>query len=298
MSTRPIPPIEKAIIKTLVYRDLFDYPLTAEEVYRFLIQQDSSRGTVEKFLRKMIAEGKIQRRGSYHFLPGREKIARLRQKREAISQRKFKEALHYANLLRFIPWVKAVFATGALAAGNADEESDLDLLIIATPRRLWLTRFLVFLVFSLLGVMRKPQSVQVKDKICPNMFSSELTLAIPPNEQNLYTAHEVVQAKIIWEEAPLCQRFLAANDWIKKFLPNFYLPPKLDKSRFKRGFFFLDWLELLAYRLQLKYMSRRRTREIVTPERILFHPIDQAAKILPMFEKRLVPFSLRSNKQE
>jgi len=253
---------------------------------------------VEKTLRGMVAEGKIEKKGMYYFLSGREKIIQLRQKREAISQRKFKEALHYANLLRFIPWVKAVFATGALAAGNTGEEDDLDLLIIATPRRLWLTRFLVFLVFSLLGVIRKPQSVRVKDKICPNMFLSVLVLAIPPNEQNLYTAHEVVQAKPIWEEKSLHQRFLAANAWVKKFLPNFYLPLKLDKSRFKRGFFFLDWLELLAYRLQLKYMSRRRTREIVTPERILFHPIDQAAKILPMFERRLVSFSLHSNEQE
>jgi len=287
MSTRPIPPIEKAIIKTLVYRDLFDYPLSPKEIHRFLIQQDSSRETVEKTLRGMVTEGKIEKKGMYYFLSGREKIVQFRQKREAISQRKFREAFHYANLLRFIPWVKAVFATGALAVGNAGEESDLDLLIIAAPRRLWLTRFLVFFVFSLLGVMRKPQSVQVKDKICTNIFLSESALATPSDEQNLYAAHEVVQARPIWEKDTLQRRFLAENRWVKRFLPNFGLPSKPDKSRFRGGFPPLDWVELLVYKLQLKYMEKRRTREVVTPKRILFHPIDRAAEILPRFERNL-----------
>ena len=49
----------------------------------------------------------------------------------------------------------------------------------------------------------------------------------------------------------------------------------------------MDWLETFAYKVQLRYMEKKRTREVVTAERILFHPIDRAARILPKFEKRL-----------
>lgn len=282
--------IEEAIIKTLSYRDLFDYPLTAEEIHRFLIQQNSSREMVEKTLKKMVAEGGIEEKEGYHFLPGRRGITQLRREREAISQEKFRRACRYAKLLRPIPWVRAIFVTGALAVGNADEESDLDLLIIATARRLWLTRFLVFLTLSLLGVRRRPQNMQAKNKVCDNIFLSEFALSIPSSEQNLYTAHETVQVKPIWEKDVFQQCFLAENSWVKRFLPNFNLPPKPSKLRSRRSLLLFDWLELLAYKLQLKYMEKKRTREVVTPERILFHPIDRAAGILPKFEERLKRF--------
>lgn len=279
--------IEKTILKTLVYRDLFDYPLKAGEIYLFLIQQKSSRRVVARALRELVAEGKIQQRSSYYYLPGREGIVALRRKREVISREKLKKAVRYARLLRPIPWVKAVSATGALAVENADEESDLDLLIITTPRRLWLSRALVFLILSLLGVKRKPGGVQTADKVCPNMFLSMAALTVPDDEQNLYTAHEIVQARPIWECGQIHQHFLAENSWVRKFLPNFKFPPKPDQYAPKSGFVIFDWLEVLAYKLQLKYMERRRTREVVTPERILFHPIDRAAKILPRFEEQV-----------
>lgn len=306
--------IEEAIIKTLVYRDLFDYPLTAGEIWRFLIGAKASKVAIDEALPLLVEKGKVERKddhfGSanaerkkvaratrlwrgqssevYYFLPGRGEIVQLRREREAISRKKLERLRRYAKLLYFIPWVRAAFATGALAVGNADEESDLDLLIIATPRRLWLTRFLVSLVFGLLGVKRSPGNAQNKDKVCPNMFLSETALKVPQDEQNLYTAHEVVQAQPIWERAPLRRCFLAENNWIEKFFSNFNFPPKPDGPRSKKGFRFFDWLEILAYRLQLKYMKKRRTCEIVTPERILFHPIDRAAEILPKFEKRLI----------
>lgn len=279
--------LEQAIIKTLVYRDLFDYPLAAEEIYRFLIGLKSSPKAVEEALQKMVVEGKVQKHGDYYFLPGREEIVARRQVRGVISKEKFKKAARYAKLLRLIPWVKAVFATGALAVGNADEKSDLDFLIFTSPRRLWMTRGLAFLIFSLLGVKRSSREKQTTDKVCPNMFLSLTALATPDGERNLYTAHEVVQARPIWERGRVHQRFLAENSWVGRFFPNFELPSQSDECQLEGGLVIGDWLEALAYKVQLKYMEKKRTREVVTPDRILFHPIDRAAEILPKFEERL-----------
>jgi len=46
-------------------------------------------------------------------------------------------------------------------------------------------------------------------------------------------------------------------------------------------------LERLARLLQLKYMSRRRTIEVVEPGRIRFHPQDCRNRILLKYNNRL-----------
>lgn len=46
-------------------------------------------------------------------------------------------------------------------------------------------------------------------------------------------------------------------------------------------------LEAIVYWLQLKYMERHRTREIVEPGRILFHPKDCRKWVLKEYQKKL-----------
>ncbi|PIZ41297.1 hypothetical protein CO059_00030 [candidate division WWE3 bacterium CG_4_9_14_0_2_um_filter_48_10] len=283
-------PTARAIVKTLVYRDLFDYPLTTLEIHRFLIQEKSSQKVVEEALGKLTSAKVVQEKGGYYFLPGREETVVLRKKREAISLIKIKKATVYSKLFLLIPWVRGVFVTGALAVGNVDQKSDLDILVVAGRGRVWLTRLLVTLLLDLLWLRARPPG-RVKDKVCPNMFLDETTLQVPKNEQNLYTAHEVVQAKVIWEREGIHQRFLVKNRWIKKFLPNVVIPSSSSSHRRRGGFFFFDWLEYGVYQAQLAYMQKRKTQEVVTPKRILFHPTDLPAKIVGDFEKRLTQAS-------
>ncbi|MDP1710768.1 MAG: hypothetical protein Q8L46_02410, partial [candidate division WWE3 bacterium] len=60
--------VAAAIIKTLCYHDLFDCPLTVEEVAEFLIGQPAHFSQVEQVLAQMVAEGKVGQIDGYHFL--------------------------------------------------------------------------------------------------------------------------------------------------------------------------------------------------------------------------------------
>jgi len=303
--------IEQAILKTLAYRDIFSYPLTAGEVHRFLIKERATEAAVGKTLAKMTSEGLIEEKDGFFFLPGRKEVVSLRQKREVVSRVKLRKIKRYAGFLRLVPWVRAVFATGAVAVGNADDDADLDILVITAPRRLWLSRLLVFGILIALGIKRKAKCPAGKDKVCPNMFFDLDHLALPKSEQNLYTAHEAVQVKVLWERESIHQRFLAENSWIKEFLPNWrqksrYSDMSLrllrqDKGRQRKTpsvpFYFyilissfvsiFDFLERIAYQSQLRYMAKRRTREVVMPGRILFHSVDLPAVILRTYHHRL-----------
>lgn len=46
-------------------------------------------------------------------------------------------------------------------------------------------------------------------------------------------------------------------------------------------------LEKLAYKLQLKYMKKKRTIEITTPSVIRFHPHDIRQKVLGEYQERI-----------
>ena len=75
-------------------------------------------------------------------ITGRKSITRI--KREQISKKKLQIARKAAKILGKISTVRFVGVTGALAMFNANIDSDIDLLIITSKNRLWLTRLCVY----------------------------------------------------------------------------------------------------------------------------------------------------------
>lgn len=209
----------QAILRTLVYADVFDYPLTRQEISKFLISESPQKIPDRP-------QGVAQKNGFY-FLAGREKIAAIRKKREKWSKDKLKIAQRIAGWLKLIPTIKMVAVTGALAMENSDKNDDIDLLIVTGRHRLWLTRLLTVLLVELVARRRRPgdlpagrQGKNVRDKICLNMFLDEDHLAVPKNEQDLFSAHEVCQLRPLWSKDHGYQNFLDSNLWVKKFLAN------------------------------------------------------------------------------
>jgi predicted nucleotidyltransferase len=209
--------LQKAILKTLSYADVFDYPLTLPELHQFLIGPKASINDLEKALTetKEVTQG-----GQFFFLKKRPKIVQIRQKKFGWSQKKLKIARKVAKYLKLIPFIKMVAVTGNLAMNNAEEKDDIDLLIVTSQNRLWLTRLLTVFLVELVSNRRRPKDQEVEDKICLNMFLAENYLSLPKKEQDLFSAHEVFQAKLLWEKERTYQKFLKANQWAQKYLPN------------------------------------------------------------------------------
>ncbi len=208
-----------AIFRTLVYADIFDYPLTAKEVWKYLISEEKvDFWAIQTELRRK--NELIAHKGIYFFLKNRQKVVKIRKNRQKCSQKKLKIARRVAKWLKIIPWIKLVGVTGALAMENADKNDDIDLLIIAVKNRLWLTRLLTVFLVEFIAHRRRPGDTNVCNKICLNMFLDEAHLKVPKKEQNLFTAHEIIQLKPIWDKNDAYKKFIMANLWVKKFLAN------------------------------------------------------------------------------
>jgi hypothetical protein len=217
-----MPPLRKAILRTLAYADIFDYPLSASETSRFLIAKKKiSLETVQKTLSQMTATGEqINAEKGFYCLKGRRELVGLRKKRARLSQKKLKIAQRVVSWLRLVPLIKMIAVTGTLAMDNSQEDDDLDLLIVTTKNRLWLTRLLTVLLIEVVASRRRPGDKKAKDKICLNMFLDEEHLGLPRKERDLFSAHEICQLKVLWEKDGIYQKFLKENQWVKQYLPN------------------------------------------------------------------------------
>jgi len=277
---------EQAILNTLNYADIFDYPLTRGQIHQYL-EEPLPTKTLKTLLARMVTEGKLTHLNGFYCLPGREEIIKLRKRREVYSQAKIRKARRVAAILGLIPWIRLVGITGSLAMENASKNDDIDLMIITTPRRLWLTRGLVVILLRLSGQYRRPK--KIKDRICPNLMLSEEALQFP--DHDLFIAHEIAHMKPILNRGCTYQKFLKANLWVRNFLPNAIKIPGFEyrtpKSHGKGHNFLLDFLEKLAYKVQLGYMGKKKTTEVTTPSLIRFHPQDMRPRILREYRKRL-----------
>ncbi len=202
--------LDNAILATVAYGDVFDFPLTAEEIHRFLIGRRASLARVVQSLNESpTLAAALSCTGPYICLAGREGTGAVRARRRAVAARAWPRALRYGRAIARLPYVRMVAVTGSLAMDNTDEAADLDFLIVTRPGRLWLARACVILLVR--------RAARASDRICPNYFLSERALAL--EEQNLFTAHELAQM-VTLHGAGVYAAMWRANPWVARFLPN------------------------------------------------------------------------------
>jgi hypothetical protein len=198
--------VEEAILYAVAYADVFDYPLTAAQIHRYLVGVPAPLTVVQDALRS----GRLTCSKGYFTLPGREAIVETRLQRAEIAAEVWPQAVRYSQAIANLPFVRMVAVTGALAMDNVEPETDIDYLVVTEPGRLWLCRAMV------IALVVKPVARQGIE-ICPNYLLSERALAFSP--QNLFTAHEVAQMVPI-AGLPVYRRLREINVWTTQFLPN------------------------------------------------------------------------------
>lgn len=189
------------------------------------------------------------------------KLWAIRLQREKYSQKLFDQAVETAFILKKIPTIEAIFLTGSAAAKNAKKNADADLMIVTSPNTLWLTRALVYILLKMLKKFKNP--------ICPNIFLDKNHLEI--KNRNIFTAHEILQVKCLYDKNAVSRKWLTANEWVKEYLP---LP-----------------FEMLAFVISYLYQKPKQTNEKLGWGYAFFHPNELSEKVLKKFETRLLKYT-------
>jgi len=234
----------------------------------------------------------LVRDGEYLALPDRAHLPELRRGKEAALNRKWNKLKTHLPRLMAPVWVKGVLLTGSMAAGNAGNRDDIDLLLILDKRRMWLG----YLLFRMAA--RRIADIE----ICPNYVISDAACTLP--FPNLFTAVEWSMARPL-KLGPALMAMEQANAWCRDYLPN--LRSLEDKrvdlgdtsvkmSRWLTWFVFspLGWLADRFEYTRLKW----RTRGCYQPQPHIYkpHPPTRQRVIFENWTLRLDRYQLEATR--
>ena len=312
--------LEQSILATFCFFDIFDYPLTIFELWKWQYNKNSKLKTQNSKLRvsdiqRTLDESEklnklIDSKNGFYFLKGREKIVQTRNKRYWIARQKFQKALKTAKLLAKVPFVKMIAVCNDLAYNNTPSGGDIDLFIITLRKRIWTTRFFCALLLKILG--QRPTEQNKKDKICLSFFVTDDSLNLEPiankpeasgpgptARRDIYLVYWIDQLVPIYDES-IYNKFRAANQWIKKFLPNSLGTKIQDPRQIKLPWFWLHsfpfnglterfyrWFQLKILPASLKQLLNKRTAVIANDKMLKFHKYDQREYFQRKFEEKL-----------
>ncbi|MDP3792967.1 MAG: hypothetical protein Q8Q89_04565 [bacterium] len=227
-----------SILATIVYYDIFDYPLTPSEVHGNLINParimmiKSGIGEIDvndinEELKKLATSQVIGEKNGFYFLGGRDELYETRTKTNQVADQKWKKFFKFTKFLALTPYLRGVFASGSLALGNTDEQSDFDVLIIARSGRLYTCRLFLWLITSLLGVRRKKHEKSAPDKFCFNHYITNDSLKL--THESLFNAQTYANLKPAMIGQEMVDEFYDSNLWLNNYLYNFQ--PQKDFAR-------------------------------------------------------------------
>jgi hypothetical protein len=287
----------QAVLRTLAYSDIFDFPLTVDEIARYLIGYRTTADEVRAALAQLGAA--VSCEGERYALAGHEALFALRRQRAAHAAALWRPALRYGRLIAGLPFVRMVAVTGALAADNVAVGADIDYLIVTKPGWLWLCRAMA------LAVNRVARLAGLSAELCPNYLLSENALAL--QDVDLFTAQELARMLPL-SGLDVYEAMRAANAWSNSFLPMASGVPRLlpgaaagsswlqRAAEFVLGLLPFGWLEGWEMRRKIAKFTRQQAPNAETRFSADFckgHFDGHKAQTLRAFEQRLAALEPR-----
>jgi len=298
--------LQRDILRTILYFDIFRHPLRAEEIYRYLPSNSTSPGEVNSACLALPLRELLKERKGFYFLASDHRNADPvadRLAKESRARGYWRIARLVTSLIRRFPFVRAVFVSGELSKGIASRDGDIDFFIVTADRRLWIAR--TFLI-----AFKKLFFLNQKKFLCLNHFIVESSLRV--ETRNFYTALEVATLTPLYN-GDLFLHYLRTNSWIGELLPNATSPERAQPLLKTRSSLLQNMVEVpfrgtLGDNLEDRLMhfwqrvwdrryhnvprERRSQMFQSTPEISTAYAGDFLSKILGEYKSRLVRFGL------
>lgn len=296
--------LDRAILRTVIYADLFDFPLTITEIHHFLIhdQPVDLPQVAAALAHSADLKRHLRQDGEHILFKDRIGLVEKRAQREAASQSLWPQALRYGRWLACLPFIRMVAVTGALAVHNAaGPDDDLDYMLVTCANRVWLAR-----AFSIV-LVRLAQRQGVT--LCPNYVLAET--ALDQQRKDLFIAHEISQMIPLYGH-PLYWQFRLLNAWTDEHLPNasamFYHAEDYQMGGLWRGLKHLcefalngrlgNWLERWEYQRKLRRftpdMQAVDSSAVLDENNVKGHFNDYGNPVLRRYHQRLGEIGLEN----
>jgi hypothetical protein len=295
---------DSSILRTLLYYEIFDHPLTGDELFYLLPRNSLTPSSFRDMLHSLSRSGAIRHQdGFYSLTRNGTDLGAVRLRRQRLARRRIRIARLMAHVIKRFPFVRAIFISGDLSKGVAEPASDIDYVVVTVPGRLWICR--MFLV-----MFKKIFLLNSKKYFCLNYYID--TEHLECDDRNYYTATEIAHLKPVFS-TPLFLKYMNANSWIRRYFPNYRvfalqaIAADDRRSILQRLFEFPfrgRWADRLNARLmevmKRVWQSRYPEYDAVTRERVFRCDISESrayvgnfsVKILELYRRKLKAHSL------
>jgi hypothetical protein len=224
---------ESSVLQMLSYFSIFDYPLTKDEIKRYL-HPDADADLLENALEYLVAERSIFKIDEFYLLQNDIRLVNRRREGNLRAARLLPTAMKIGKFLFKFPYIRGIGISGSLSKMYADKKADIDFFIITKANRLWIARTLMHL-FKKLTYLRGRQHFY-----CMNYYVDEKALKL--EDRNIYTAVEVITL------LPVCGKsltdFIKANNWINEWFAEYSLMPCNQVHHYRRPWMkkIIEWM--------------------------------------------------------
>jgi hypothetical protein len=307
--------LDRIIIETLAYFDLFSYPLTPFELWKWGIARDGQVPTLATVITHLsdstYLRDRIGEQEGMIFCKGREEIVTLRKTRYLIAERKFRRVQKAVRFFRFLPFIRAIAVCNTLSYANARDEGDIDLLILTVPGKIWTTRMFATGLAAL--CQWRPTRMRLRDSLCLSFYLADSAVSLRTlllrDRTDLYFRYWLDQLVPVFGDVRAIERLQRANAWAHDILPHAYgnapcprrVVPDRGYNRIIRRM--LEWCHggphgrvleraYCGWQMQhlpkkLKELANTDTRVVLNDTMLKFHTNDRRADFASLHESRI-----------
>jgi len=306
---KPKPRLQQAIVKTLAYFDVFNFPLTDWEIYKYLYAEELIDKKISYFqVRETLAHlPAVEFKDGFYFLAGQSELAVLRKSRQLIAREKYQRARRVAKLFSVLPFIKMVAVCNSLAYDNTRLESDIDFFIITRANKVWTTRFYSTLLLKIFHL--RPKVTNKRDKVCVNFIIGENALNLQPLmiADDIYFKYWIKQLVPLYNQGGIFRKFVKINDYLSQSInsaapPFFYNKRKINEGTMSKFVKFIleiinsgKWVENFCRRIQLKIMpltlktqAGKGTAVVINNSVLKFHEQDRRREYRDLWNNKIV----------
>lgn len=248
-------PLQRSVLQTVIYFDLFDFAPTSMELYRYLLTGPSS-ATLHELEDALRGLSQLQCTQGFVHMVNRKDIAMHRHERTMYTEEKYYRDAWILWLLSALPGVRGVWICNTVGWGNTHAQSDTDLCIVAAQGRMWTARACTTALLKLLR--RRPGECARERALCPSFYITDALEDLGKyriDDQDIHFAFWITQMTP-WYNRELFLKWTDRQAWGRQFFMHnpFIIPARRRTHALPR------WIEWT-----------RRSIEAICPEQWLKH---------------------------
>jgi hypothetical protein len=283
--------LRETVIRTVCYFDLFDFPLTREEIKSLLCSNELRAADVEAAIASLVVGKSLNANDGLLSLSDRDGLEKIRAERKLFSERKWRRARRWARVFSALPGVAFAGVGNTLAYDNARDGSDIDFFIVTAPGAIWRTRFFCAALAALFDL--RPKNGNNRDKLCLSFFVTTEALdmrALAIGADDVYMRYWTRQMTPLSGNQKTAELFFSKNHEAQ-------LRKKIGSSAVWRllcaplgllpGAFMRGWQQRHFPKAIVDAAARRDGSVVISDAILKFHVSDRRADIYERWQKRV-----------